>query len=61
MPYDGARLHLEMGLHLTGPERQEHLERARDQLASLGAAGDASLAEQALSGISGDAPALTLD
>lgn len=55
MPYDEARLHLEMGLHLPGLERQEHLERARDQLAALGATGEASLAEHALSGTSGNA------
>jgi len=47
MPYDQGLAHYEIGRHATGPERQEHLARARALFAQLGAAYDLARAEAA--------------
>jgi hypothetical protein len=50
MPFELGQAHYEIGRHLSidDPQRAEHLTRARDIFAQIGAAYDRSLAEAAL-------------
>jgi eukaryotic-like serine/threonine-protein kinase len=59
MPYEQARVHMEIGRHLEvgDPSRREHLARAEEGFARLGAAVDAATARGALAVVPGRARA----